>query len=156
MKKIERTVTTTVIDGYAADDGKVFETEKECREYENTAAFVIKKEFESLVEGWMFPEDEIWSNFGCGSCEYMMAIINIKDVNDLEIANRYMKYKEMTLIPNEYIGKKTIVNIGYEFEEKTYGSSSPRTEEELVEQFRKSIHPFFDGSYFAKKKEEKQ
>lgn len=142
MKEIKRTVTREEITGYEANDGTIFKTKEECEKYENTAEAVINKEFRKLMLGGEeFPECQIYENFGYGSEEFNMAVLDIKNANDLEIANRYYELHSKKLISNEYIGKRTLVCTGYSHDRNVY--PCPKTYEELVEQFKRDTKKFF-------------
>lgn len=128
---------------WKAYDGKTFTSEEECKKYEETAESVIKKAFMKLVVGNIVPECDIWANYGYGSEEFMMAIIDIKDANDLMIANKYLDFRKADeLIDSKYIGKRIMVNLGYFYEDNIY-KVNPRTMEEVIEQFTKDMAKIF-------------
>ena len=141
VQKIEEVIT------YEAYDGTVFKTEEQCKKYEETARAVIEKAFYSLmIHERPFPECGIFEDFGYGSEEFEMAVIDIKDVNDLEIANRYFAFHQGTnprLIGAEYIGKRVLVNMGYVYDDFKDVNPRPITEKELVEMFTKDVHRYF-------------
>ena len=144
MKKIvEKVVVTKENVLWKAYDGTTFASEEECKKYEATAESVIKKAFMKLVVGDIVPECYIWENYGYGSEEFMMAIIDIKDTNDLMIANKYLEFRKADeLIDSKYIGKRIMVNLGYFYEDNIY-KVNPRTMEEVVEQFTKDMAKVF-------------
>ena len=154
MKRIVKE-TTKVIEEvtYEAYDGESFKDEQECIKYEETARAVIEKAFYALmVGGEPFDETRIWENFGYGSEEYDFAVIDIKDAHDLEIANRYYTFhKASEIIPDSFIGKKVLVQIGYCYDSIKETNPNPRTMEELIEQFTNDMDKFFN----PKPKEEK-
>ena len=161
MKTLTRTKTIEEVYGYEAEDGTVFKTEQECINYEESARAVIEREFRKLmVGGKPFSETYIWEGYGYGSEEYEMAIIDIKDLNDLEIANRYYeihkgKYEANRnvdhSIDKKYIGQKVLVNLGYEYDSVKDTPPCPRTKEELIEGFKETMEEYFN----PKPKEEK-
>jgi len=145
MQKIVNTKTIE-IEVYQAYDGTIFKEEDECIKYEETARAVIEKAFRGImVDKEPFTECQIWENFGYGSEEYEMAVIDIKDESDLEIANKYYAYhKANNLIGKEYIGKRVLVSIGYCYDGIKYTEPYPRTKEDLIKQFEKDINKFFE------------
>ena len=148
MKEIKRTRTIEEIDCYEAFDGKRFTSKEECEKYEASSYGVIAKEFEKLFIRESFPECEIWEHFGYGSEEYEMAIIDIKDENDLFIANRYYEHinngniKPESLIGSEYIGKRVLVSLGCFCDRSVY--PYPRTWDELNDQFKREMTRMFN------------
>ena len=152
MKEVKQTVTEERIVGYEAFDGKRFPTKEDCITYESTAEGVITKEFYSLmVDGEPFSECCIFENYGYGSEEYSMAVIDIKTEDDLAIANRYYEFHKVKhLIPREYIGKRVLVNIGCEYDR--YVSPLATTYDEIVENFKADMAKFF----FPETKEEQK
>ena len=147
MKKITETKTIEIKEEkYQAYDGTVFKEEEECIKYEETARAVIEMAFRKLIVGKeSFMEYQIWENFGYGSEEYEMAVIDIKDESDLEIANKYYAYhKANNLIGKEYIGKRVLVSLGYVYDDVKYTEPYPRTKEDLIKQFEKDINKFFE------------
>lgn len=148
MKEIKRTRTIEEVTGYEAEDGTVFKTEQECITYEETAKAVITKAFKELCVGdGFFSECQIWDNFGYGSEEFDLAVIDIKSETDLEIANRYYKMDKTPdddLISKDFIGKRVLVNIGFCFDSVKSINPNPRTKEMLIEQFTKDMAKFFE------------
>ena len=144
MKELKRERTIEEVYGYEAEDGKIFKTKEECINYEQSAKAVIEREFNQLIVGEKFYETYIWENFGYGSDEYEMAVIEIKDINDLMIANRYYEINDGKLIDKKYIGQKILVNIGYDYDSVKQTNPQPRTQEELLEQFKNTIDEFFN------------
>lgn len=142
MKEIKTTKTIEEVNGYEAFDGKIFKEKEECEKYERSAYGVITKEFEQLFVGERFTENQIWEDYGYGSEEFEMAVIDIKDEKDLFIANRYFEFTNSNLIDKKYIGKRVLVNLGYDHDRCVY--PVPRTVEDLREQFEKTIMCFFD------------
>ena len=146
MKEIKTTKMIEEVTGYEAFDGKWFKEKEECEKYERSAYGVITKEFEQLFIDKRFAECQIWENFGYGSEEYELAVIEIKDENDLNIANKYYelvtKGTAAKLIGKEYIGKRVLVSLGYKFDR--FVEPCPWTVEELKEQFEKDIMKFFN------------
>ena len=96
MKELKITKTIEEVNGYEAFDGKIFKEKEECEKYERSAYGVITKEFEQLFVGERFPECHIWEEYGYGSEEFEMAIIDIKDEKDLFIANKYFEFTNVS------------------------------------------------------------
>ena len=130
MKEIKRTRTVEEVVGYEASDGTRFNNQEECKKYEETAKGVIFNEFKRLIIGEPFGECTIWSDYGYGSDEFQLAVIEIKNADDLHTANMFAEaYKFGYVFTNDFIGKRILINLGY------YGSYGdcglyPRTEEE--------------------------
>lgn len=142
MKELKRTRTIEEIRGYEANDGTFFSSKEECEKYEKTARAVIFNAFKQLVVDRIFPECFIWENYGYGSEEFSMAIIEIKNEDDLRAANMYFEeFKFCDQLTRDYIGKRILVNLGYGNEGDC--RICPRTEEELIEQFKNDITKFF-------------
>jgi len=142
MKELKTTKTIEEIYGYQASDGKFFEDKAECKKYEQTAEMVIYNDFKRLmVGGDTFSENQIWENYGYGSDDFSLAVIEIKDEADLRIANMFGEiHKKGTLSP-DVIGKRILVSIGNEY---NYDCGwFARTEEQLIEDFKKDIAKFF-------------
>lgn len=145
MKEIKRTRTIEEVTGYEAEDGTVFKTKEECEKYESTAKVVVYKAFKELmVDGKPFAECNIWEDFGYGSEEFDLAVIEIKDETDLEIANRYYELNGGFNISKDFIGKKVLVDIGFCYDKVKEYNPNPRTKEMLIEQFTKDIAKFFE------------
>ena len=142
MKELKITKTIEEVNGYEAFDGKIFKEKEECEKYEKSAYGVITKEFEQLFVGERFCECQIWEEYGYGSEEFEMAVIDIKDEKDLFIANKYFELTNNNLIDKKYIGKRVLVNLGYDYDRCV--CPCPRTVEVLKEQFEKTIMCFFD------------
>lgn len=143
MKEIKTTRTIEEVTGYEANDGKRFSSKEECEKYEQTAEAVINNDFNELFIVGEFPECSIFESFGYGSEEFWMTVIEINNTNDLEIANRYFEFhtKGKCRIDSKYIGKRVLVNIGYEWDHDV--NPNPRTYEELVDQFKKETEKYF-------------
>ena len=150
MKEIKRTKTIEEVVGYEAFDGKIFKTEEECKTYEKSAYGILRKGLEDLIVGESFNETMIFEDFGYGSEEYGLAVIEIKDEADLFKANHYYEYVNngCKLIGKEYIGKRVLVNLGYEWDRAV--PPVPRTEDELKECLERAIKTYF----YPDKKEE--
>lgn len=81
---------------YKANDGKIFNNEEECRKYENTAYAVINAEFRTTILKIITEYDLL--GYGIGSEDYEIAIINIKNHNDLDKVNRMIEITNENII----------------------------------------------------------
>lgn len=142
MKELKHTKTIEETYGYQATDGKVFNSKEECEKYEKTAEMVIYNDFKQLmVGGDVFAECSLWENYGYGSEEYEYAIIDIKNADDLRIANMYGEINRKGQLSPDYIGKRILVHMGYQYDRNVGWCA--HTEEELIEDFKKEIGLFF-------------
>jgi len=143
MTEIKRTRTIEEVTGYKANDGRFFKDKEECEKYEQTAKMVIFNDFKRLIVGGdTFVECCIWENFGYGSEEYELAVIEIKDKEDLRIANMYGEInKKGTPLTEDVIGKRVLVHIGDIYCRDARWN--PKTEDELIESFKTQIKKFF-------------
>ena len=167
MKEIKRTRTVEEVTGYEAFDGEMFKTKEECNEYENTAYAVIRKRLNALavsIDGGIhntFSECEIYESYGYGSEEYEYMIVDIKNEEDLRVVNQYYELVRKTSgckenlasqlqVPDKYIGKRVMISIGFSYDRSI--TASPKTMDELVEQFKKDIGNFFYPEKVAEEK----
>lgn len=143
MTELKTKKTIEEVYGYEATDGTRFDSREECEKYEKTAANVINTRFKSLmVGGEPFPEYQIWESFGGGSDDYEYAVIEMKNADDLKIANMYGELHGKGQLSEVYIGKRILVTLGNHYD--SYSSDwEPRTEEDVIEQFRKDVAKFF-------------
>lgn len=147
MKEIieEKVVKQTV--GYEAIDGRRFASKEECEKYEKSAEHVILSDFNAITVGEQFAECHIFENYGYGSEEFMMAVVDIRNADCLEIANRYLAMRKNELIKPDAIGKKVLINIGYEYEKESHIPANPKTMDQLVQQFIKDISKYYGEEY---------
>ncbi len=149
MEVIKRTREVEEIIAYEAADGTRFSSAEECEKYEQSAQVAIYNGFIGLsVDGKPFVETAIWDRYGYGSEEWEMLVIEIKDENDLKIANMFAEMQEPEVdniytnrFKPEHIGKRLLVSIGSQYESRCYIWG---TEEDVVERFKKDIAPFFN------------
>ena len=142
MTELKQKRTIEEVYGYEATDGTRFGSREECEKYEKTAANVINTRFKNLmVGGEPFPEYQIWESFGGGSDEYEYAVIEMKNADDLKIANMYGELHGKGQLSEVYIGKRILVTLGDHYcpDSAWY----PRTEEDVIEQFRKDVAKLF-------------
>ena len=141
MKEIKQTRTIEEITGYEAEDGKWFKTKEECEKYEQSAKCAIKTAFNKLIlETWK--ECELWEEYGYGGEEYEYWVIEIKDENELKVANQFAKD---TKSPYDFspsdIGKRFLISAGYCCEEQAINLK--RTYEDIMEHFTKLMNKVF-------------
>lgn len=142
MKEIKTTRTIEEVTGYEANDGTVFKTKEECEKYEQTARAVIRNNFKRLMVGEEFCEASIWERFGYGSEEYMLAVIDVKNEEDFKAVQMLCEFEKCGQVKaKDFIGKRILVNVGYNCDYDSY--LNPRTEDELIEQFKADIKKFF-------------
>lgn len=160
MKELTRTREVTEVYGYESIDGTYFKTEEECKKYEETARYAINKAFFDLCvkqdedrsfNGIMFRECSIFENFGYGSEEWMLVVVEMKTLEDLKIVDMYRKehlHKTQLNLPKnmltkDHIGKRVLVGIGQHYEGYdafyVYG-----TFDEVIEKFKNDINRYFN------------
>lgn len=89
MKRLEEIKTKTVdeiVIKYEAVDGRVFENEEQCREWEKSYQCAINKMWNDIpkvaIDGYnLFPT-------GCGEIVYF---INVRDIEDIKVINAYLR-----------------------------------------------------------------
>ena len=98
----------------------------------------------------MFPECSIFENFGYGSDEWMLVVVEMKSAEDLKIVDMYRKEHlhetqlnhPKNMLTKDHIGKRILVGIGQHYEGYdafyVYG-----TVDEMVEKFRNDILMYF-------------
>lgn len=141
MKELTITRTITEVTGYQAEDGRIFSSKEECEKYENTAYSVIKRDFEKLKLA-EYCECQVFENQGYGSDEYMYWLVEIKNSDDLFIAN---KFSEVTKSPkrfeNEHINKKLLVSMGCCWDNLKV--SYIRSYDDIIAEFTKDMNKIF-------------
>jgi len=146
MEVIKRTREVEEVIAYEAADGTRFSSAEECEKYEQSAQLAIYNGFIGLsVDGKPFVETAIWDAYGYGSEEWEMLVIEIKNENDLKVANMFAEMQETNAdytnrFTSDHIGKRLLVSIGSQYESRCYIWG---TEEDVVEGFKKNIAPFF-------------
>lgn len=150
MKEIKITRTIEEVAAYEADDGMRFKTKEQCEAYETSARHAIQSQFYQLSVGksGVFRECDIFENFGYGSEEYDMIVIEIKNENDLKIANMFAEMQRGDLYNSEHccfkpsmIGQRILVGLGSQYDVNChiYG-----TEQEMIDQFKRDMDKFFN------------
>lgn len=157
MREISVTKEVKEVTGYVADDGTYFRSEEECEKYEQTANAVIKARFHKLFVGDSFQECSIFEDFGYGSEEFEMAVIQLNNEDDVKAANMYINITGSNTnkkdgFTSDDVGKRILVGFndvcGYDCL-YTYG-----TEDELVNHFRNDVDKFFNPERYVKKETE--
>ena len=133
MKAI--TKTQEIVVGYEAEDGTWFNSEEQCRAYEQTARSVIKTQWQKL--GNVFNEHNIPFSF-----EDCVRVIDVKDMNTVVTVNMYGKECCWwdSVISSDMIGKRVAVVTGYD-DCDIYGVY---TREELEKKFADVVSKLFD------------
>lgn len=83
MKEITVKETVSHIE-YIANDGTQFKDKQECRKYEESAQGVLMAKYMDYVVK-QTTEDDI---YGCGSEDYCMDVVQVKDVNAITIISQ--------------------------------------------------------------------
>lgn len=148
MEVIKKEKTIEEIIGYRASDGKFFSSQEECEKYEQSAQLAIYNGFVGLsVDGKPFAECVIWEEYGYGSDEFELLVIEIKNENDLKVANMFAEMQEphedssyVNRFSPEHIGKRLLVSIGDQYQPclRIWG-----TEDEIVAGFAENLSWFF-------------
>ncbi len=116
---------------YKAVDGTIFDTREKCKDYENNCETKIKEDFKKLICKTI----ELSSVTDYGSIpfteageDWYMAVIEIKNSSDLEIAQKFHKLtfesrgydydKASKKFEFKQIGEKVIVGIGDSLEKE--------------------------------------
>lgn len=120
MREIKETRMIEEVVGYEAYDGTRFTSKEECRKYEDlTAKDAIIKKFSNLIVAMAEEDEDITKANTCGAEDFVgsgvgegcgLALVRIKDENDLYICNAY---SEITSGKNRFtedmIGKEILV-----------------------------------------------
>lgn len=85
-KEIKRTIEEVVRVEYVAEDGEIFYSEEECKKYEESALFAIKKQLKRLNKEFISINDLI----GEGCDEDGVEIFDVQTDKDLENLRRYL------------------------------------------------------------------
>ena len=143
MKTITREKVVAEIVGYEAYDGTRFDSEKECKEYENSWRQIIKRRFCDLVVA----QTNICDLLGIGTEEDLVLCVLLKDKTDVDYANQYMNIDAITycaLFSDDDIGKEVFVYTTYDWEWMTRLG----TFDEIVDKMKANIE------YVKEKKKE--
>lgn len=89
MTKNIRTTTKTIETPYwTAIDGKEFETEESCKEYEKSVKCTVNAAFEKIPKAEMCEQDIFW----CGYDDSTIVIIKPRNFDDIKIINMYCNF----------------------------------------------------------------
>jgi large subunit ribosomal protein L29 len=89
MNEIKRTIEEVVRVEYIAEDGTVFNSEAECRTYEESALFVVSSKLKKLTHKFTSEYDFIEA----GSDENELEIFDVQTQEDLDNLKRYLYLK---------------------------------------------------------------
>ncbi len=148
MKEIFETKTIQQLVGFEAMDGRRFSSKEECMKYEKSAEYVLNSDLKAIMVGEPFSEFSIWEDYGCGSDDFMMAVLDIRNVDCLEIANRYFaRYTSNPIeqLDSSVIGERVLVNLGYTYDRNV--NPMPRTMNSLVKDFIKNANKYYGEEY---------
>ena len=141
-KNVEEYTVTKERITWIASDGKVFETEEECKKYEATAEFAIISAFNDIPKKTCEGQDFL-NNAAYMACDSDMYAITISNADVLEIVNKYLKlytdcnHESPYQIPVKYVGKRIILEL-YEGYVCNY-----KTPEEYKKQLCQAVDHFF-------------
>ena len=141
-KKVEYKQVTKEFITYVANDGEILFSEDECKKYEKTADCAIRGAMENITQKKTIGEN-ILGDAACFAYESTMRSIPIRDVNDVEIVNRWIinvhkssNIKDYTLLDKSSIGK-TIIFEEYDGYLYIYG-----TIDDMVKQFKDTLEKY--------------
>lgn len=141
MKELIHEVTETY--AWEANDGTVFYDKNECEQYEKTAKCAIISRLRELFVGRDDPkkhggelsEYAVFEGYGCGSEDYLMAVLCIKNENDLYAVNQYAAMVGAKPVPSTMVHECILVGFGYGYEDLyVYGTYG-----EVVKKFSDSM-----------------
>ena len=149
MKVIEKEIIKKeIVKTYESIDGKIFNSEEECKKYDETAYAVINAEFKSTIVKITTEYDLIGNK--TGSEDYDIAIINIKNHGDLDKVNRMIQitnekyHNRFTLLPDTRIGETIAHSLGYGYEkEYQYLGYCYGTKEEILKEIEDGLNQTF-------------
>lgn len=122
MREIKETRMIEEVVGYEAYDGTRFTSKEECRKYEDlTAKDAIIRKFSNLIITMVEEDEDITKANTYGAEEFVgsgvgegygLALIRIKDENDLNICNAYSNlFRNEDKFTEDMIGKEIIVGV---------------------------------------------
>lgn len=137
MTELKRTRTIEETYGYQAFDGRIFATETACRDYEANAENVIGAMAKNLLSR---PEEAVENFVHCYGYEDTFMVWNIKDTDQLQIVNQFLRTVDQnTLIGAEYIGKRICVSLSREHD--WYNIMGTR--EEMIARYAEGVDRLF-------------
>lgn len=135
MKELIHEVKETY--AWEANDGKIFYDQNECLQYEKTAKCAITARLRELFVGGNDPMTEyrVFEGYGCGSEDYLMAVLRIKNEDDLYAVNQYAAMVGAQPVPSTMVHECILVGFGYGYEDLyVYGTYG-----EVVKKFADSM-----------------
>lgn len=150
MKIIEKEIIKKeIVKTYESIDGKIFKNEEECKKYDETAYAVINAEFRTTILK-IITEYDLLGN-GTGSEDYDIAIINIKNHEDLDKVNRMIQltnekyHNSYKLLQDTRIGETIALSLGYNCErEYEYLGYCYGTKEEILKEIEEKLNKTFN------------
>lgn len=139
MKELMHEVKETY--AWEANDGTVFYDKNECAQYEKTARCAIISRLRELFVGGNDPmtEYQVFEGYGCRSEDYLMAVLDIKNEDDLYAVNQYAALVGAEPVPSTMIREKILVGFGYGYEDLyVYG-----TYREVTHRFNQHMYALF-------------
>lgn len=111
---------------YIANDGTEFSTAEECKKYEQTAQCAINQAFNKLpIQSTYDPSGS--ASFPYFGCEDTLNAVRIRDVNDLEIVNKWICSKpgfETSCLGAEAIGTIQLI-VTYDYDNGVWCLGTP-------------------------------
>lgn len=121
INEIKETKEVIVRTEYIAEDGKKFNSEEECKKYEESALFMVSRQLKRLGGNKMLSEFDIYDE-ACGDCpieifkaETETDIENIRRYAYLRVAVNHKKvYENDVELPNITPGHEVIIHWNYD------------------------------------------
>jgi len=144
MKELMHEVKETY--AWEANDGTVFYDKNECAQYEKTARCAILSRLRELFVGKDDPkthgelnEYSVFEGYGCGSEDYLMAVLRIKNEDDLYAVNQYAALVGAKPVPSDMVHELVLVGFGYGYEDLylygTYGELVQKAADDMKRVF---------------------
>ena len=112
MKKVQKEVTH-YITKYQANDGTIFNSEEECKNYEQTAEFAINQAYNKTFNVLNNKYEMVYPDrceFACMCVESKLYAIKINSAEELKILNMMLDLNHADAVGAEYIGKEIVID----------------------------------------------
>ena len=144
MKELIHEVKETY--AWEANDCTVFYDKNECVQYEKTAKCAILSRLRELFVGKDDPKTHgelseyvVFEGYGCGSDDYLMSVLEIKNEDDLYAVNQYAAMVGANPVPSNMVHERILVGFGYGYEDLcVYG-----TYREVTHKFNQQMYDLF-------------